>query len=369
MAVHKKHKNKKRRMEILGAPPGTILVNAQSPKPIMQVIAFGPDAFTETAITDLDTIPQYLDKWSVTWINVDGLGDQQTIHTLRDMFNLHVLALEDVLSLHQRPKLERYDDHMFLVLQMLEPEPPVQTEQLSIFFGEKFVLTLQEHPGDCLDPIRERIRDGAGRVRTMAADYLAYCLMDAVVDAYFPRLDELSDKIEAIEDEVVAHPNPRTVNAIHAIKRDLIAMRRFMFPLRETVNAMIRDGGRPITETTRVYLRDCYDHVVHILDLLENYREIISGLLDIYLSSISNRMNEIMKVLTIISTLFIPLTFIVGIYGMNFDPDSSYWNMPELHARFGYPAVILIMIGIVVAQVYYFWRKGWLSSNRHRKDD
>jgi magnesium transporter len=171
--------------------------------------------------------------------------------------------------------------------------------------------------------------------------------------------------LEAIEDQVVGRPRPETVAAIHSVKRDLLSIRRVMFPLRETVNAMIRDGGPPITETTRVYLRDCYDHVIHILDLLENYREIAGGLLDMYLSSVSNRMNEIMKVLTIIATIFIPLTFIVGIYGMNFDPDASRWNMPELRSYFGYPAIMLIMAGIAVGQIYYFWRKGWLTSDRH----
>lgn len=362
--ANKKRRKKKRRMEIIGAPPGTISISVLSPKPVIRVMAYAPDNYTEATLPNLDSVPQYLEKWPVTWINVDGLGDLDTIHRLRDMFHLHALALEDVLSLHQRPKLERYDDHVFVVIQMLEPEPPVQNEQLSIFFGEKFVLTLQEHPGDCLDPIRTRIREESGRVRSMGADYLAYCLMDAVVDSYFPRVDELGDRLEVIEDEVVGRAHPETVAAIHAIKRDLLGIRRIMFPLRETVNAMIRDGGRPITETTRVYLRDCYDHVIHILDLVENYREIASGLLDIYLSSVSNRMNEIMKVLTIIAALFIPLTFVVGIYGMNFDPDSSPYNMPELRSYFGYPAIMLIMGGITLGQVYYFWRKGWLTSDR-----
>jgi len=360
----KKRRKKRRRMEIIGAPPGTISVDAQSPKSVIRVMAYGPGRFTEATLQSLDELPPYLEEWPVTWVNVDGLGDQNTVTRLRDMFDLHALAMEDVLSLHQRPKLERFENHMFLVLRMLEPGTPVQFEQLSIFFGERFVLTLQEHPGDSLDPIRARIREGVAKIRTMGSDYLAYSLMDAVVDAYFPRLEEISDRVDEVEDEVVGNPRPDIVAAIHEIKRDVLNMRRVMFPMRETVNAMIRDGGRLISETTRVYLRDCYDHVIHILDLLENYREISSGLLDVYLSSVSNRMNEIMKVLTIIATVFIPLTFIAGIYGMNFEPDTSPWNMPELRAYYGYPAVLLIMAGVALGLVYYFWRKGWLTSDR-----
>ncbi len=366
MATRKHGKKKKKRMEILGSAPGTISINILSPKPVIRVMAYGPDDFTEATLVNLDAVPGYLEKWPLTWVNVDGLGDLDTIYRLRDMFHLHALALEDVLSLHQRPKLERYEDHLFVVVQMLEPEPPVQNEQLSIFFGERFVLTLQERPGgDSLDPVRTRIREGTGRIRHLGADYLAYSLIDAVVDSYFPRVDELGDRLDALEDDVIGRPNPETVAAIHAVKRDLLSIRRVMFPLRETVNELIRDAGPPVTENTRFYLRDCYDHVIHLLDLLENYREIAGGLLDVYLSSVSNHMNEIMKFLTIIATVFIPLTFVVGVYGMNFDPDSSPWNMPELRGYFGYPAIVLIMAGIAAGQIYYFWRKGWLRSDRH----
>lgn len=361
----KKRRRKRRLIEVIGAPPGTIAVDAQSPKSVIRVMAYGPEGFTEETLKNLDALPAYLEKWPVTWVNIDGLGDQNTITRLRDMFDLHALAVEDVLSLHHRPKLDRYENHMFLVLRMLESGMPVQFEQLSIFFGDRYVLTLQEHPGDSLDPIRARIREGTAKIRTLGSDYLAYSLMDAVIDTYFPRLDQISDRIEDVEDEVVGSPRPEVVAAIHEIKRDVLNMRRVLFPMRETVNSMIRDSGRLISDNTRVYLRDCYDHVVHLLDLLENYREITSGLLDIYLSSVSNRMNEIMKVLTIIATVFIPLTFIAGVYGMNFDPNVSPWNMPELRTYYGYPTVLAIMASIALGLVFYFWRKGWLTSDRH----
>jgi magnesium transporter len=348
--------------EFQGAPPGTLRADPLAAKPVVQVMAYGPTGCIEHAVTDLAVIPGLLKQWDVTWVNVEGLGDVEVVRRLGDLFGLHGLALEDVFSVHHRPKVEEYEGHVFVITRMIDPGFPIQTEQLSIFFGERFVLTFQEgHPGDCLDPIRKRIREGLGRIRASGADYLAYSLLDVVLDGYFPRLDDLSEQIEDLEAEVVTRANPDTVARLHQIRRDLLTIRRVMSPSREVFNALIRDDARLIAETTRIHFRDCYDHAIQILDLVENYREITAGLLDIYLSSVSNRMNQVMTVLTIIATVFIPLTFLVGLYGMNFDTNASPWNMPELRWHWGYPVLLLVMIVIVAVQLILFWRRGWIG--------
>ena len=346
-----------------GTPPGTITVDPNAAKPIVHVIGFGPTAFAEQDITDFTLLDEFLETWPVTWVNVDGLGDAETIHQLGAIFDLHGLALEDATGTHQRPKIEHYDNNMFIVARMLESNTHLGTEQLSIFLGHKFVLTLQETPGDCLDHVRDRIRKGLGRVRAQGADYLAYALLDAVVDAYFPPLEAFGEQLENMEDEIILQPAKSSVQKIHGLKRDILTIRRAIWPLREAVNAMVRDITPLITDDTRVYLRDCYDHTVQIIDLLENYREIASGLMDIYLSSMSNRLNEIMKVLTIISTIFIPLTFIAGVYGMNFQTEASPWNMPELTWYWGYPFFWLMIVMIAGALLFYFRHLGWILTS------
>ena len=369
MAIPRKSKSMKRRSrKTPGAPPGTLIVDPNAAKPVVTLLAYSQEGFHEEVLADLTGVKEYLHKWPVTWINVDGLGDLNLIETLGDMFNIHKLALEDILHLSQRPKVEEYDESLFIVLRMLEPSLPVKTEQLSMFLGKGFILTFQEHMGDCLDPVRKRIRDGRGRIRTMNSDYLAYCLIDAVVDAYFPLLDEFSEQIETLEIDVMSRPTQETVATIHKYKRNLLAIRRIMMPLREAVSRLLRNEHAIITETTILYLRDCYDHIVNILDTVDSYRELIGGLLDVYLSSVSNRMNEIMKVLTIIATIFIPLSFVVGLYGMNFDGSVSPWNMPELRWYFGYPVILLVLGGIVSVQLFFFWKNGWIFNKKNKKD-
>jgi magnesium transporter len=352
-----------------GTPPGTVIISPVAHKPVMHVMAYNEKEFTESPITDIEEIRRYLSHWAVTWVNVDGLGDAQTIQRLGDMFGLHRLALEDVVEIQHRPKVDTYGDHLFFVTRMIEEGFPVRTEQFSIFVGKRFVLTFQERPGGCLDPVRKRIRESLGRIRNSGADYLAYSLIDAVVDAYYPFLDSFAERVEAIEEEVLSQPTPVTVSAIHKAKRDLMIVRRVISPTRETINSVLRDGGQPITEATRIYLRDCYDHTVHVLEMVELYREILAGLLDVYLSSVSNRMNEIMKVLTIIATIFIPLSFIAGVYGMNFDTGASPFNMPELRWKFGYLAFLLLVAGVAAFELSYFWRKGWLGERKHKTED
>jgi len=358
----RKAKQRKKRSKIPGAPPGTLTGAPDAVKPVIRVMAFGPEDYVETELTDLDALGGYLARWPVTWVNVDGLGDVETIGRLGEVFDLHRLALEDVLNVYHRPKFEEYGRHMFIVLRMLEQGLPVRTEQLSLFFGEGFVLTFQEHSGDCLDPVRKRIRERRGRVCAMGADYLAYCLVDAVIDGYYPTLDELSDYSETLESKVVETATSETVSEIHQFKRDLLTMRRAISPVREAVNTLLRDENGLVSKTTRLHFRDCYDHAVQILEMVETYRELIGGLLDVYLSSVSNRMNEVMKVLTIIATMFIPLSFLAGVYGMNFDPEVSPWNMPELRWYWGYPVFLLILAALLVVELVIFWRKGWLGT-------
>jgi len=264
----------------------------------------------------------------------------------------------------QRPKVERYEDCLFLVARMMSLGERLDSEQISIYLGSGFVLTFQERVGDCLDPVRHRIREGAGRIRSQGADYLAYALLDAVIDHYFPVLEELGERLEALEDEVLRHPSPAVISRIHAAKRDLLALRRVVWPQRESLHWLLREPIPLLAEDTRLHLRDCYDHVAHVMDMVETFRELASGLVDAYQSSLSNRMNEVMKVLTIIATIFIPLSFLAGLYGMNFSAESSPWNMPELRFYFGYPLALALMAVVAGVMLIYFRRKGWIGPQK-----
>lgn len=364
MAMRTRKSRKRRSRHAVGAPPGTLETDPNGLKPALHLMAYGPDSFEETASPDLKTVEGLRGKWPVLWLNVNGLGDAEMLTRLGRLFDIHRLALEDLLTINQRAKIEEYDQKLFVVMRMLEAGETVHTEQLSIFLGEGFVVTFQERPGDCLDPIRKRIREGLGRVRTMQADYLVYCIIDAIIDAYFPYLDEFSERIETLEDDALYRPAPEIAARIHEAKRDLLALRRAMSPMREALSLLVHGSSGHFTETTRLYLRDCYDHCIMLLELMESYRELVGSLLEVYLSSMSNRLNEIMKVLTLISTVFIPLTFLTGLYGMNFDYGASFWNMPELHMRYGYPAFLVVILAIGVFQLVMFWRRGWFGTIR-----
>ena len=345
------------------APPGSITVHPEASKPVIRVIAYGPDQFIDQPIRKPEQIRECLNQYPVTWVNVDGLGDAEVIKQLGEIFNLHRLALEDVVHVRQRAKVDEFDNYLFIVARMIDRSlDRIGTEQLSMFLGKNFVLTFQERAGDCLDAIRDRAKNKRGRLREAGPDYLAYSILDAVVDEYFPILETDGDRLEQLEDSVLTDPGPTVAAQVHQIKRELLVLRRGIWPLREAIGALQRGDSTLISAETRLYLRDCHDHTFQVLDLVEVYRELSSGLIEMYMTSVSYRMNEIMKVLTIIATIFIPLTFVVGIYGMNFDPDSSPWNMPELRSRYGYPIVMAVMALIVCGMMLYFWRKGWLRS-------
>jgi magnesium transporter len=345
-----------------GTAPGTLRAPevARVDTVRVRVIDYDPDHLEEREVASLEECRGFPETPSVTWINVDGLTDLQLIETLGRMFHLHPLSLEDVLNCGQRPKVEDYGDYKFIVLRSLRMEDGhLAGEQISLFLGRNFVLTFQEVPGDTFDPVRERIRQGKGMIRKSGPDYLAYALIDALIDEFFPVLEHFGERVEQLEDEVVGRPSPATLHQIHQVKRELLALRRSAWPERDLLNALLRDDSELIRPETKVFLRDCYDHVVQALDMIETYRELASGMLDVYLSSLSNRMNEVMKVLTVISTIFIPLTFIAGIYGMNFDTEISPWNMPELEWRYGYLFSLALMATVALGLVVYFRRKKW----------
>ncbi len=285
------------------------------------------------------------------------------IESIGTHFGVHPLVLEDIMNTSQRPKLELFDEYIYLVFKMLyrnELSHDILAEQVSIILGKNFVISFQEEPGDIFDPIRERIRTGKGRIRHMGADYLAYSLFDAVVDYYFIILEDIGEAIERVEDQLLDNSKPDTLRAVHTFKSDMIFLRKSIWPLREVVNGLLRGESLLISKETGIYLRDVYDHTIQVIDTIETFRDMISGLFDIYMSSVSNKMNEVMKVLTIFSSIFIPLTFVAGVYGMNFDADISPFNIPELRWYFGYPMILILMLSIGLIMVWYFKSKKWI---------
>lgn len=364
----KPSRRKRRRVRIhrrtqVGAAPGTLVADPAAHPPHVYVMAYGPDKFLEREITSnhAQTIAPLLSEFPVVWVNVDGLGDTSVIESIGHLFQLHPLAMEDVVHVHQRAKLEEYHEHLFIVARMPGSDGRLDSEQLSLFLGKRSVLTFQDRPGDCLDSVRERIRRSRGVLRSYGPDYLTYVLLDATIDAYFPVLERVSERVDALEDHIIALSDDRTVPMIHDVKSDLLLLRRAVWPHREMFNGLIRETTELVGDETRVHLRDCYDHTAQLIDLIEVYREVTADLRDMYLSMVNQRTNEVMKVLTIIATLFMPLTFIVGIYGMNYDPDSSPWNMPELRWYYGYPACLATCLLVTIGMLVYFRKKKWIG--------
>lgn len=348
---------KSRKHSVPGTAPGTLIADPCAPKPIVRVIAFNATESVEAAINSVEEIRPYLGKWPVTWVNIDGLGDASLIAALGEMFGLHRLALEDVINTHQRAKVDVFSDHLYIVTREIELSDHVETDQISMFLGKNYVITFQERTGDCFGPVRDRIRKSL-LFRSHGPDYVAYALLDAVIDGYFPMLEQLGERIESLEEEVVLKPESDLVHRIHATKRELLTVRRAIWPARDAINTLLRDPNPLIRDETRLYFRDCHDHVIQVIDMMETYRELGSDLMDIYLSSLSNRLNSVMKVLTMIATIFMPLSFIVGIYGMNFD------YMPELKWKYGYFAVLGVIVCTSGGMLYYFRKKGWLGGTQ-----
>jgi magnesium transporter len=358
-----RHKPNFRRYTKTGAPPGQFTLDAQAPRPKVRAIAYGADDFEELEVDDFGVVGELLKKFAVTWINVDGVGHEDTVRQLGRIFQLHPLVLEDVVHVHQRAKVEQYGEQAFIVVRMpCAANSHLETEQVSMFVGKNFVLTFLEDPGDAFEPVRVNLRGAAGRIRASGAGYLAYALLDSAVDAYFPLIESFGERMDALEDAVIEAPTKQSISEVHDAKHDLRTLRRAVWPLREAINSLSREPCQLFNDETRIHLRDCYDHVVQIIDMVENYRELGSDLTDLYLSSLSTRMNEVMKVLTIIATLFMPLSFITGLYGMNFNPAASPYNMPELNWRWGYPYALSVLAATAIGMLFFFRRKGWLGS-------
>lgn len=348
-----------------GTPPGTLTAQPDAKETQVRVLWYGPDGADEAEISPRDDLETLLKPGRKAWIQVNGLADVKLIEALGTRFNIHRLVLEDIVNVNQRPKTETYASHVFVLFRAVVAPDSTTTEQVALVFGEDFLISFHEGPADCLAPLRTRIREGKGRLRTAGADYLAYAVLDVSVDAYFPVFEQLGERLDDLEDAVISRPAPLQIHLIHNLKRRLLLLRRAVWPMRDMANALIRDETPFVKADTRPYLRDCYDHLVQLMDVIETDREIVSTLLEVYLSSQSARMNEIMKVLTIIATIFIPLSFVTGLWGMNFDREASPFNMPELGWAYGYPMALGVMATIAGGLLYFFRRRGWLGDGRN----
>lgn len=340
-----------------GSPPGTLihLGEKKLENAIMRLIDYSEDVYEEKEVDSIDACLIYREKESVTWVNVDGLHDIDLINNIGTQFNLHPLVLEDILNTEQRPKLDDMEDYLFIVAKMVYFNPDndqMKFEQISLVLWGNMVISFQEDIGDVFEPVRERLRKGKGRIRKMGSDYLLYALMDALVDSYYSVLEKIGERVENLEDDLMNSPEPEILQVIHNMKSELVFLRRSVWPLREIVNRLEKGELDLINEKTRIYFRDVYDHTIQVIDTIETCRDIVSGMMDLFLSSVSNRMNEVMKMLTVIATIFIPLTFIAGVYGMNFE------NMPELKWHWGYPTAFwTVMVVIGVLMIFWFKRK------------
>ncbi len=343
----------------IGHAPGSLIPKEKTEKRpvVLTLFEYGPELpVEERQLQNMSECFPFDPQIPVHWLNIDGSHQVDYLEEIGGRLNIHPLVLEDILNTNQRPKLEEYDEYLFIELNMLSWNAElslVDAEQISLLLGEKYLITFQEQEKDVFEGVRKRIREGKSRLARGGADYLAYSLIDAVVDNYFIVLENLGEQIEFLEEELVTDPDPDTLHAIHDLKRELIFLRKSVWPLREVISALERGESRLFRDSSLIYLRDAYDHIIQIIDTIETFREMVSGMLDIYLSSVSNRMNEVMKVLTMIATVFIPLSFIVGLYGMNFQ------YMPELGWKWGYPMVWGVIIAVVGGMVIYFRRKKW----------
>ncbi|WP_111307389.1 magnesium/cobalt transporter CorA [Confluentibacter sediminis] len=353
-----KHKNKKRYKKS-GLAPGSVIYTGDksSKKLFIEVFDYNSEQCIDKELNNIEDIFDFKHSDSMSWINLNGLNHVNEIEKLGNHFNLHPLVLEDIVSISQRPKIDEYDDYLFVVLKMLyhDKEENIISEQISFILGKNYVLSFQEADGDVFDAVRDRIRQGKGRVRTMQADYLLYILMDAIVDQYFSIIETLGDKIEDYETRIFLGDVDESINKdIQDLKREVLRVRRAIFPLREVINRIEKHESPLILKKTKTYYRDIYDHLIQVTENIDIYREMIWSLMDMYMTTISNKMNEVMKVLTIMASIFIPLTFIAGIYGMNFD------YIPELHYKYSYFILWGVMILLFVGMLIYFKRKKWL---------
>jgi magnesium transporter len=327
--------------------------------PALFLMHYDANGVEEHELEGPDEIPAFLEREGKTWLDVRGFGDEAVLQRLKEVFSIHPLALEDVVHTTQRPKTEQFDQHQLYITRMLRllESGLMESEQVSILFGDRYVVTVQERPGDVLDPVRNRLRQGRGPMRRMGPDYLAYALLDAVIDGYYPVVEQLGAELEELEDLVLENPSPEILARLNTVKRDLLRIRRCIWPQRDAINSLLRGDSDFVSEDVRVYLRDSYDHCVQMSEVVETFRELTSGLQNTYLSAVANRTNDVMKVLTIMATIFIPLTFLAGIYGMNFE------HMPETKWEWAYGAFWIVTVTLGLGLFEYFRRKGWVGKS------
>ncbi|MFC1607233.1 magnesium/cobalt transporter CorA [Candidatus Latescibacterota bacterium] len=344
-----------------GQPPGTLMhvgeKKAEKREVTISVMDYDATYFEEKGITVVEDCFPFKDKASVTWINVNGVYDPEVIENIGKFFGIHTLTLEDILNTGHRPKIDDFEDYQYIILKMLSfdtQENVIHSEQVSLVFGNNYVISFQEKEGDVFDPVRNRIRNNKGRIRKMSTDYLTYAIIDSIVDNYYIILEKINEKIETLEEELLSNPTPTMLQSIHELKRETLFISKSVRPLRDIITFMERGESILINDSTQIYLRDLFDHVIQIIETINTLRDMISGMLDIYLSSVSNRMNEVMKTLTIFAAIFIPLTFIAGIFGMNFE------YMPELQLPWAYPTLLLVMLILGISLYVYFKKKNWL---------
>lgn len=354
-----------------GTTPGTIRVPEGALQPVIRCFVTWNDGYEEKELKTFDAVKTEFERDASKnyWFDIRGVADKEFFERLADYFHIHRLEMEDVFNFYQRPKMEEHPEHLFMVSRELYiKDNCLSNEQLSLFLGKNYVITIQDKYEDMLEPVRLRIRQGRGFIRKNGSDYMAYAITDAVIDNYYPLLEKIGDRLEDLEEELIENPTRQSMNKILAIKRELITFRRSIWPERDKINDILRSNLEVVRSDAKIFFRDSYDHCIQLLDIVESYKEITASLMDVYLSSVSNKLNQVIKVLTIISTIFIPLTFIVGLYGMNFqhyDPktgDVIPGNMAELYTPYGYVGVLVIMAIIVIFQLYFFFKKGWLTS-------
>lgn len=343
-----------------GAPSDQLSVDPTAPKPVVHMLGYGPADHDEAHEFRVEKLRELRSKWPVTWVHVVGLGDGEVLKQIGAEFDLHPLALADVLQTHQRPKVERFGDVVEIVIRIVDDIGSPETEQLSIFVGKGYVVSFEERKGDIFEVLRARIRDGSVKVCGSASDFLAYALLDVAVDAFFPVLEAISEELEDVEDAITDGKPLELTGRLRKVKHQLLGLRRALWPMREVLGALATEESQLIHEETRTYLRDCQGHCAQLLDIVTTNRELATDLVDLQLTVAGQRLNEVMKVLTIMATLFIPLTFICSVYGMNFDPDYSVMNMPEIHWKYGYPFALGLMLVTAAGLILWFRRRGWL---------
>jgi len=350
------------RVEV-GAAPGTFFDNPAATPSVITAIGFGTQGLESAESADMAAVRALRDRFPLVWVDVTGLANTDLIHSLAGEFDLHDLAVADVVNVHQRPKVEEYDDHLFVVMRMPVEGQRLETQQIALFLRRGLLISFFERQSTVLDPIRTRLANPRSALRAKGADYLAYAIIDAVVDSFFPLMESYGELLEQIETRTIEHPSRGNSREIHVLRGDLLLLRRCAWPLREIVNELTRGTTELVDQETKIYFRDCYDHAVHVLDIVETYRELAFGLVDLYMASLSSRMNEVMKVLTIIATTFMPLSFIAAIYGMNFDRRYA-WNLPELGWPFGYAFALGLMATSAALMLWFFRRKGWIGAGQ-----